>query len=96
MVMTNQREIAALIRPLEKTTSLSRWGLLPACCDGGFVMAFAAVDVGLRFGAVPLAAALILCRFAPSCPPDVGMALCGTTGLLGGVIITRRQMMRID
>ena len=48
---------------------------------------FATVDVGLRFGALPLAAALILCRFAPSCPPDVAMALCGTTGMLGGGLL---------
>ena len=29
-----------------------------------------------------MAAALALCRFAPSCPPDVALALCGSAGLV--------------
>ena len=60
--------------------NLLRWRLR----DG-----FSTVNVGLRFGALPLAAALILCRFRSVCPPDVAMALCGTTGLLGGGLLGR-------
>lgn len=50
---------------------------------------FAVVTSGLQSGALPLAAALALCRFAPSCPPLVAVALCGSTGLLGGVLLGR-------
>ncbi len=50
---------------------------------------FATVTNGLQCGAVPLAAALALCRFAPSCPPMVALALCGSTGLLGGAFLGR-------
>ena len=39
---------------------------------------FSVVSAGLRSGVLPLAAALGLCRFAPSCPPDVTLALCGS------------------
>jgi hypothetical protein len=50
---------------------------------------FQVVDAGLRSGAVPLAAALALCRFAPSCPPDVALALCGGAGLVAGGFLGR-------
>lgn len=50
---------------------------------------FGVVTSGLQSGAVPLAAALALCRFAPSCPPLVAVALCGSTGLLGGALLGR-------
>lgn len=50
---------------------------------------FSMVSTGLRSGALPLAAALGLCRFAPSCPPDVAFALCGGAGLLAGAVAGR-------
>ncbi len=50
---------------------------------------FGTVANGLRCGAIPLAAALALCRFAPSSPPVVAMGLCGTAGLLSGALLGR-------
>ena len=50
---------------------------------------FSVVSAGLRSGVRPLAAALGLCRFAPSCPPDVAFALCGGAGLLAGAVAGR-------
>jgi hypothetical protein len=56
---------------------------------------FSVVSTGLRSGALPLAAALGLCRFAPSCPPDVAFALCGSAGLLAGAV-AGRSLTSID
>jgi hypothetical protein len=50
---------------------------------------FAVVSTGLRSGAGPVAAALALCRFAPSCPPDVALGVCGVAGLLSGFVVGR-------
>jgi hypothetical protein len=50
---------------------------------------FSVVSTGLRSGALPLAAALGLCRFAPSCPPDVAFALCSSAGLFAGAFAGR-------
>jgi hypothetical protein len=41
-----------------------------------------AVAAGLRAGALPMATALVLCRFAPSW--SVGAGLCATAGLVSG------------
>jgi hypothetical protein len=56
---------------------------------------FSVVSTGLRSGALPLAAALGLCRFAPSCPPDVALALCSSAGLLAGAL-AGRSLTSID
>ena len=48
---------------------------------------FRVVSTGLRTGILPLAAALALCRFAPSCPPGVALALCCSAGVASGVLI---------
>jgi hypothetical protein len=56
---------------------------------------FSVVSAGLRAGALPLAAALGLCRFAPSCPPDVAFALCSGAGLLAGTV-AGRSLMSVD
>jgi hypothetical protein len=56
---------------------------------------FSVVSTGLRSGALPLAAALGLCRFAPSCPPDVAFALCSSAGLLAGTV-AGRSLSSID
>ena len=57
-----------------------RWGL-----HGGFGV----VSSGLWSGAGPVAAALALCRFAPACPPDIAVGVCGLAGLLSGSVIGR-------
>lgn len=44
---------------------------------------------GLWSGAGPVAAALALCRFAPACPPDIAVGVCGLAGLLSGSVIGR-------
>jgi hypothetical protein len=56
---------------------------------------FSVVSTGLRSGALPLAAALGLCRFAPSCPPDVAFALCSSAGLFAGTV-AGRSLISID
>jgi hypothetical protein len=56
---------------------------------------FSVVSTGLRSGALPLAAALGLCRFMPSCPPDVALALCSSAGLLAGTV-AGRSLISID
>ena len=53
-----------------------------------------AVATGLGSGAVPAFAALALCRFAPSCPPEVALGLCAGAGLLSGGIAGRSAMRR--
>jgi hypothetical protein len=53
------------------------------------------VSTGLRSGALPLAAALGLCRFAPTCPTDVAFALCSSAGLLAGAV-AGRSLISID
>ena len=79
-------ETGALTRTLTLGVGLSavavlvRWRLR----DG-----FATVATGLACGAVPLAAALALCRFAPSLPPVQAFAFCGSAGLLGGALFGR-------
>ena len=59
------------------------WGLATALrwrVQGGF----AVVSSGLWCGAGPAAAALAVCRFAPACPPDVAVGVCGLAGVLSG------------
>lgn len=93
--------IAALVIPLTalcvfETRSILRTGAL------GLVLlvlavalrwrqhhGFATVSAGLRSGLLPLAAALGLCRFAPSCPPHIALALCIGAGLLAGAVAGR-------
>ena len=48
---------------------------------------FEVVTAGLQSGAVPLAGALALCRFAPACPPDVALLLCAGAGLVAGGVL---------
>lgn len=62
------------------TATLLRWRLRQG---------FEIVSAGLRSGALPLVAALALCRFAPSCPPDLAAALCATAGGLAGGLLGR-------
>ncbi len=53
------------------------------------VAGFKIVRTGFQSGAVPLAAALGLCRFAPECPPSLALALCGSGGLMAGALFGR-------
>jgi hypothetical protein len=48
---------------------------------------FEVVTAGLQSGAVPLAGALALCRFAPACPPNVALMLCAGAGLAAGGVL---------
>jgi hypothetical protein len=52
---------------------------------------FKLVEVGLWAGALPLLLATGLCRFAPYCPPDIAFALCGSVGVMSGVLIARES-----
>ncbi len=56
---------------------------------------FAVVGHGLQSGAVPLAAALVLCRLGAAAPPDTVTAICGSAGLCGGVLLGR-ALVRSD
>jgi hypothetical protein len=53
-----------------------------------------AASAGLRSGAVPTVAALAVCRFAPSCPPDVALGLCVGVGLVSGALVGRTAIQR--
>lgn len=48
-----------------------------------------AVAAGLGGGALPALASLALCRFVPSCPPDVALGICAGAGLVTGAIAGR-------
>lgn len=79
-------ETGAVARTL--TLAAALWGLAIALrwrVHGGFGV----VSSGLWAGAGPVAAALAVCRFAPACPPDVAVAVCGLAGLLSGSVIGR-------
>ena len=79
-------ETGAIARTLILAAAL--WGLAIALrwrVHGGF----AVVSSGLWAGAGPVAAALAVCRFAPACPPNVAVAVCGLAGLLSGSVIGR-------
>ncbi len=56
---------------------------------------FRIVATGMRTGALPLAAALALCRFAPWCPPDVALVVCGSAGVVSGGFIGRTMSQSI-
>lgn len=45
---------------------------------------FQVVSSALWAGTLPLVAALSICRFAPACPPNVLLAVCGGLGLASG------------
>lgn len=49
------------------------------------------VAVGLWAGVMPLAAALVLCRFAPYCPPTAAFGLCASLGIIAGVVIAKQS-----
>lgn len=53
-----------------------------------------AASAGLRGGALPTLAALALCRFAPSCPPNVALGLCVGAGLVSGALVSRTAAQR--
>src|SRR5262245_21996537 len=47
------------------------------------------VDAGLRTGVIPLAAALVLCRFASTWPDEAAFGVCTTAGLVAGTLAWR-------
>lgn len=50
---------------------------------------FRVVSTGMCTGALPFAAALVLCRFAPSFGSDAAFALCGSAGVVSGGLMGR-------
>jgi hypothetical protein len=48
---------------------------------------FPVVSTALWAGTVPLVAALSICRFAPACPPNLMLAVCGGLGLASGSVL---------
>ena len=94
-------EIAAIVVPLTIVCALETRLVLRTTAVGFTLLVlgvmlrwrqhhgFSVVSAGLWSGALPLAAALGLCRFAPSCPPEAAFALCGSTGLLAGALAGR-------
>jgi len=47
------------------------------------------VDAGLATGAIPMAAALVLCRFASSWPADAALSVCVAAGFVSGGLASR-------
>jgi hypothetical protein len=47
------------------------------------------VDAGLQTGLIPLAAALVLCRFASAWPAEAAYGVCTTAGLVAGTLAWR-------
>jgi hypothetical protein len=45
-----------------------------------------AVDAGLVTGAIPMLAALTLCRFAPAWPTGVALGICTAAGFVSGLL----------
>jgi len=48
-----------------------------------------AADAGLLGGILPMAVALVLCRFAAAWPPEAAIAACTSAGLMAGVLAGR-------
>jgi hypothetical protein len=55
---------------------------------------FRVVSTGMCTGALPFAAALALCRFAPSFGSDAAFALCGSAGVVSGGLMDDRCRTR--
>jgi hypothetical protein len=54
------------------------------------------VDAGLLTGVIPLAAALMLCRFASAWEPRAALSLCTTAGFVAGALAARSMMTSAD
>jgi hypothetical protein len=51
-----------------------------------------AVDAGLLTGIIPMAAALLLCRFAAEWPTQTALGICASTGFLAGLLAARSTL----
>ena len=51
-----------------------------------------AVNAGVLTGIVPMAAALVLCRFASAWPPEAAIGACTSAGLVAGALGGRIRM----
>jgi hypothetical protein len=55
-----------------------------------------AVDAGLLTGILPMAAALVLCRFATGWPTRAALGICAGTGFLAGMLAARSTLAVVD
>ena len=51
-----------------------------------------AVDAGLLTGIIPMAAALLLCRFATEWPARAALGICAGTGFVAGMLAARSTL----
>ncbi len=54
------------------------------------------VDAGLLTGVIPLAAAVMLCRFASAWEPRAALSLCTTAGFVAGALAARAMTRPAD